>query len=54
MLILWGSLKNPMIRGFFYQKPIYKRGLPGKGPWIVWRFKRGIGEEEGRLPYRPV
>ena len=29
MLILWSLLKNPIFR-IFYEKPIYKRGLPKK------------------------
>ena len=39
MLILWSLLKNPIFR-IFYEKPMYKRGLPKK---------RGLDNLRGEL-----
>ena len=43
ILILWGSLKNPIFRGVHK----VEGGLPKRGAWEVCRFKRGLGKKQG-------
>ena len=43
ILILWGSMKNPIFRGVHK----VEGGLPKRGAWGVCRFKRGLGKKQG-------
>ena len=33
--------------GEIHEKPIYSEGLPKKGAWTVFRFKKGFSKKEG-------